>query len=160
MQTDIPTSASSISINSDVSFSLLNSPTKRKKFFSYPKAKLKNPCQNKCFAREYKYYKDIEYDADLDVNDFWRKMKSVIPGMYRLAIKFLSIPATSGPVERLFSSSGYIIRPHRSRLTPNILEILTMIKLIINKLLNHANAKTKFKIKSTMGGVRYLSETI
>lgn len=78
--------------------------------------------------KEYKYYEDIEYDADLDISDFWRKIKYVIPGMYRLAIKFLSIPATSGPVERLFSSSGYNIRPHRSRLTTNNLEKLTMIK--------------------------------
>ena len=40
----------------------------------------------------------------------------------------MCIPASSGPAERLFSYSGYIIRPHRSRMLPEKLETTTLMK--------------------------------
>ena len=43
------------------------------------------------------------------------------------ARKYLCVPATSSPVERLFSYGGYIFRPHRQRLTTKKLEKLTML---------------------------------
>ena len=56
------------------------------------------------------------------------KKKEFYPHLHRLAVRVLSVPATSAPVERVFSSSGIIMRPHRSRLTKNMVATLTLLK--------------------------------
>ncbi|CAF4794943.1 unnamed protein product [Rotaria socialis] len=54
--------------------------------------------------------------------------KDSYPYLHRLATRVLCVPATSAPVERVFSSSGILMRPHRSRLSKNMLSILTLLK--------------------------------
>ncbi|RMZ97059.1 hypothetical protein BpHYR1_025814 [Brachionus plicatilis] len=55
--------------------------------------------------------------SNMELMDFWR-----------IAIKYLSLPASSGLVERLFSRAGYISRLHRSSLTVENLEIATLFR--------------------------------
>ena len=45
-----------------------------------------------------------------------------------LLSRVLYIPATSAPVERIFSQSGIIMRPHRARLSDSVLETLMFVK--------------------------------
>lgn len=52
----------------------------------------------------------------------WEDMKSVFPRLYNLAKKYLIIPATSVPSERLFSRAGAIITESRNRLTGSRLD--------------------------------------
>ena len=54
--------------------------------------------------------------------------KITYPYLYLLATRVLCIPATSAPVERVFSASGIFMRPHRSRLSSNVLSMLTLLK--------------------------------
>jgi hypothetical protein len=63
-----------------------------------------------------------------NLSKFWCLRKHQFPCLYQIALKFLSIPASSGPVERLFSYSGYINRPHRSRMTAKNLETTTLLR--------------------------------
>ena len=42
--------------------------------------------------------------------------------------KYLCIPATSAPVERVFSHGGLFMRPHRARLGENVLSQLVFAK--------------------------------
>lgn len=56
------------------------------------------------------------------------KKKGFYPYLHRLAVRVFCVPATSAPVERVFSWSGIIMRPHRSRLTKNMLSTLTLLK--------------------------------
>ena len=54
--------------------------------------------------------------------------KSSYPYLHRLATRVLCVPATSAPVERVFSCSGILMRPHRSRLSKKMLSMLTLLK--------------------------------
>jgi hypothetical protein len=64
----------------------------------------------------------------IDVEQFWTSNAMLFENLIGVARKYLCVPATSSPVERLFSYSGYIFRPHRQRLTTKKLEKLTMLK--------------------------------
>jgi hypothetical protein len=54
--------------------------------------------------------------------------KDIYPSLYQLALKYLSVPATSAPVERVFSSSGFVMRPHRASLSAKNVCLLTFLK--------------------------------
>lgn len=46
----------------------------------------------------------------------WSKMKAVYPQLYKLALMFFSVVATSVPAERLFSQAGFTVNQSRNRL--------------------------------------------
>ncbi len=57
------------------------------------------------------------HGQDENVFAYWYGMKGQFPTVYRLACKYLIIPATSAPSERIFSVAGNVITQHRCRLT-------------------------------------------
>ena len=82
-------------------------------------------------------------EADrIDLEKFWSSNHLLIEILIGLARKYLCIPATSSPVERLFSYAGYIFRPHRQALTTKKLEVLTMLKTM--KFVDLDNLNSKF----------------
>jgi len=72
-------------------------------------------------------------EACVDFNDlgesiaFWGRNKERYPALARMAADFLAIPASSAPVERLFSISGHIYTKKRNRTTPETLEIQCLL---------------------------------
>ncbi|CAF1559875.1 unnamed protein product [Rotaria magnacalcarata] len=54
--------------------------------------------------------------------------KNIYPSLYELGLKYLSVPATSAPIERIFSQSGFVMRPHRASLTSKNVCLLTFLK--------------------------------
>jgi len=46
--------------------------------------------------------------------------------LHPLFHRLLCTPATSAPVERIFSQSGIIMRPHRAKMSDSLLETLVM----------------------------------
>lgn len=54
--------------------------------------------------------------------------KHLYPYLYQLALKYLSVPATSAAIERVFSRSGFLMRPHRCSLSSKNLCMLTFLK--------------------------------
>lgn len=63
-----------------------------------------------------------------DPLDFWKEHSTIYPKMSTLACRYLPIPASSGPVERLFSIGGKFFRPERCRLSDSVFEKLMNIK--------------------------------
>ena len=59
---------------------------------------------------------------------FWKDHATTYPTLAMLACSYLSVPASSGPVERLFSISGKFFRPERCRLRDAVFEKLMNIK--------------------------------
>ena len=49
---------------------------------------------------------------------WWKKQAAFLPELYRLNRKFLMVPATSVPSERMFSKAGMLCNDKRNRLTP------------------------------------------
>ena len=64
----------------------------------------------------------------LDDSTLIFKKANSYPCLSLLARRILCVPATSAPVEREFSTSGFIIRPHRGGLLREMLAKLTFLK--------------------------------
>ena len=69
-------------------------------------------------------------DFELDIVEFWnlRQTTKKYPDLHRLVSQVFCVPATSAPIRRIFSQSGMILRPHRSRLSAEMVETLLFLK--------------------------------
>ncbi|GAA6090110.1 uncharacterized protein LOC115775858 [Tachysurus ichikawai] len=72
-------------------------------------------------------YFDAIHDTD-NALSFWAKNHDRYPQLHNLAMKVLSVPASSAPVERVFSRGGIIMRPHRACLGHKMLQSLIFLK--------------------------------
>lgn len=100
---------------------------KRKGLFSY----LENGIKRKKATDPLQYIRDeislFVEDVDNDRMAVFRK-SSIYKTLSQLAVKVLCVPATSAPVERVFSQSGFLIRQHRASMSKKTLQMLTMLK--------------------------------
>ena len=71
---------------------------------------------------EISHFKSVTMSKDdkekCNVLQWWKANKSQFPGLFKAAVSFLHIPATSVPSERIFSLAGYIVCDRRSKLLP------------------------------------------
>ena len=65
---------------------------------------------------------------DADVLDFWVQHKQVYPDMADVAFDILTIPASSAPIKRVFSTAGNVSAGKRNRLSGAKLEREVLIK--------------------------------
>jgi len=78
----------------------------------------------------------LEYTEGLSVNreegskELWAVVRQnpAFKELHALFEKIFCSPATSAPVERVFSTSGLFMRPHRARMGNKLLSELVMIK--------------------------------
>ncbi len=66
-------------------------------------------------------------DGEEDPLAWWRMHNVNFPWLSKLARKFLCIPATSSPSERLFSASGNVVTCQRSCLKPSKVDVLVFL---------------------------------
>lgn len=74
------------------------------------------------------YLKAQIVDKSTNALLFWRVNKNSYPILGKLAKTYLSAPASSGSVERMFSLAGSIGRARRNRISVTTLEKLLMFK--------------------------------
>lgn len=65
--------------------------------------------------------------VDADPLSWWRQHKAMFPILSRLARKFLAIPATSAPCERVWSTAGNVVTKRRARLTDEHVDCLVFL---------------------------------
>ena len=65
---------------------------------------------------------------DDDPVAYWAAANGRYPQLYTAALNHLGITASSGPSERVFSVSGKLMTPSRSRLDDDIIEALMLVK--------------------------------
>ena len=63
---------------------------------------------------------------------FWQQYKQTFPEMYKLSIKYLSVPATSVPSERVFSKTEQITNDRLNRLSPKNLDVIIFLTSNLN----------------------------
>jgi len=66
-------------------------------------------------------------DSEEDPLAWWRIHKVSYPKLSKVARRYLCIPATSSPSERLFSASGNVVTCQRSCLKPNKVNMLVFL---------------------------------
>lgn len=80
---------------------------------------------------EFQHYLNVVELPALEEYDpfvWWLTNKSQYPVLHNLAMKYLSIPATSVPSERLFSDAKNLITPQRTRLDSFFIDQLMFLK--------------------------------
>jgi hypothetical protein len=73
---------------------------------------------------------DYEYEASRKnaCLNFWSLNRKKLGLIFSLAMKILSVPATSAPVEHVFSRGGILMRPHRASMSDKTLADLVFLK--------------------------------
>ena len=73
------------------------------------------------------YFNEPAVDYSCDPLLYWKNNTGRFPSLSTTSCKYLCVPATSAPVERIFSRAGKITRADRSRLRPSMVENLVFI---------------------------------
>ena len=96
---------------------------KRSRLFSYLSSSASTSSQRIDDPEESEvtlYVSEPVLPEDTNSLDFWKLNGSKFPKLSNLAKHYLSIPASSAPVERLFSIAGKIFRPDRCSMTDTV----------------------------------------
>lgn len=80
-------------------------PTKRIKLTSFMGSQSTLSCSSTIEEIDI-YLSEPVVDENIDALDYWGTRKSKFPSLYKLVASHLSPPASSAPVERLFSVAG------------------------------------------------------
>jgi hypothetical protein len=59
---------------------------------------------------------------------YWKANEAKYPKLAKQAQRYLAIPASSAPVERMFSVGGKILRPERARMSDRVFECAMFLK--------------------------------
>ncbi|CAL9707781.1 unnamed protein product [Knipowitschia caucasica] len=73
------------------------------------------------------YSKCLDADGESDPLQWWKVHERKFPRMSQLAKKYLCIPATSSPSERIFSTGGNIVTCTRAALKPEMVNQLVFL---------------------------------
>jgi len=70
-------------------------------------------------------YINMKVSKGVDMMDFWRDNRTVLPKMFSLARRILCIPAAAS--ERVFSAAGRLLEKRRTNLAPDSVNSLLFL---------------------------------
>ena len=70
------------------------------------------------------YLQEPTPDINTDPLDWWKSNGARYPRLLNVALKYLGVPATSVPSERIFSKAGEIVSRRRSSFHPSSVDML------------------------------------
>ena len=73
------------------------------------------------------FLKKLQTHHDDDALEWWSRNEKRFPVIAKLAQYYLSVPATSVPSERIFSTAGLILNEKRSCLHPETADMLIFL---------------------------------
>jgi len=85
-------------------------------------------------AQQRPYDQLAPINEKLDPAHWWRQHESIYPFHARLARRYLAIPATSAPSERVFSTGGRVLEKRRAALKPECVRAIVLVHDHIEKL--------------------------
>ena len=107
-------------------------PRKRSKLFGFMATRSlpvqSSATESPATTEIHNYLSQATLPEDTDPLSYWKEQHHSLPLLSKLACKYLSIPASSAPVERLFSIAGKVFRPERCRLGDAHFEQLMLIR--------------------------------
>ena len=74
----------------------------------------------------YKFIPPIPHSSD--PLEFWKARQYQLPNLATLVIEYLCVPATSTPLDRVFSMAGDTISNERAKLSPDRADMLIFLK--------------------------------
>jgi hypothetical protein len=74
------------------------------------------------------YLSEVCESSESNPLHFWSLHTESLPKLSKMAETYLALPASSAPVERLFSIAGKVFRPERCSLTDSNFEALMFLK--------------------------------
>ena len=110
---------------------LCESPPKKKKLFSFlnEKKTSKSLQDNSINSEVLEYLKEQIVSEEMNPLHYWKDNAIKYPNMAKVALKYLSICASSGPVERLYSVAEEFYTSSHTALKEENFENLILIKL-------------------------------
>ncbi|XP_048867870.1 zinc finger BED domain-containing protein 4-like isoform X12 [Brienomyrus brachyistius] len=103
-------------------------PVKRPKLFSYMESQTSPSDIAKATRDVIVYLSQPCLAEDADPLAYWKGNQTSFPELARLACKYLAIPASSAPVEKIFRAAGSIFKSERGNLNDKTFEDLLLIK--------------------------------
>ena len=74
-----------------------------------------------------RYFEEQNIERSKDPLEWWKNNSVRFPKLHRVAKKYLCIPGSSVPSERLFSAAGQLVSERRNRLKPKNIDILLFL---------------------------------
>ena len=104
-------------------------PTKRSMLFSFMNTRAPTAATQQPENTEVSTYLSLPcIGDDEDPLAFWKQQKDNMPVLSTLVCKYLCIPASSAPVERIFSVAGKVFRTERCRLSDTRFQELMFVR--------------------------------
>ena len=75
-----------------------------------------------------RYLRAMDGDCDSEPVDFWVRNNATYDKLIPAVRRTFAIPASSAPVERVFSYGGIVLRPNRARMSDKLLSELVFLK--------------------------------